>query len=88
MDITFADDKSDAATTGVTAFRDMAENDQVPVIAFGLGSSLYAPLLERTPLPMINILDCTYPSILDFNDHLFLIRGDSPTYVPGASTSP
>ena len=83
MDITFADDESDAATTGVAAFREMAENDQVPVIAYGLGSALYAPLLERTPLPMINILDSTYPSILDFSDHLYLIRGDSPTYVPG-----
>ena len=83
MEVTFADDKSDAATTGVAAFREMAEVDEVPVIAFGLGSALYAPLLERTPLPMINILDSTYPSILDFNDNLFLLRGDSPTYVPG-----
>ena len=55
----------------------------MPVIGFGLGSALYAPLLERTPLPMINILDSTYPSILDYNENLFLIRGDSPTYVPG-----
>ena len=53
------------------------------MIGFGLGSALYAPLLERTPLPMINILDSTYPSILDYNENLFLIRGDSPTYVPG-----
>ena len=75
MDVMFADDKSDAATTGVAAFREMAEVDEVPVIAFGLGSALYAPLLERTPLPMINILDSTYPSILDFNDNLFLLRG-------------
>ena len=83
MEVTFADDESDAATTGVAAFREMAEVDEVPLIAFGLGSALYAPLLERTPLPMINILDSTYPSILDYSDHLFLTRGDSPTYVPG-----
>ena len=83
MEVTFADDKSDAATSGVTAFREMVEVDEVPVIAFGLGSSLYAPLLERTPLPMINILDSTYPSILEYNDNLFLTRGDSTTYVPG-----
>jgi len=83
MEITFADDESDAATTGVAAFREMAEVDEVPVIAFGLGSALYAPLLERTPLPMVNILDSTYPSVLDYSDHLFLTRGDSPTYVPG-----
>src|SRR5262245_29257160 len=51
MDVTFADDESDAATTGVAAFREMAEVDEVPVIGFGLGSALYAPLLERTPLP-------------------------------------
>lgn len=83
MEVVFADDKSDAATSGVTAFREMVENDEVPVIGFGLGSSLYAPLLERTPLPMINILDSTYPSILEYNENLFLTRGDSTTYVPG-----
>lgn len=83
MGVTFADDKSDAATSGVTAFRQMVEVDGVPVIAFGLGSSLYAPLLERTPLPMINILDSTYPSILEYNENIVLTRGDSPTYVPG-----
>ncbi|MEO6570636.1 MAG: ABC transporter substrate-binding protein [Ilumatobacteraceae bacterium] len=83
MEVTYADDKSDAATSGVTAWRQMVEADEVPVIAFGLGSSLYAPLLERTPLPMINILDSTYPSVLDYNDNIFLIRGASPTYVPG-----
>ena len=83
MEVLFADDESDAATTGVTAFREMVETNEVPVIAYGLGSALYAPLLERTPLPMINILDSTYPSILDYNENIFLIRGDSPTYVPG-----
>ena len=83
MAVTVADDKSDAATSGVTAFRQMVESDKVPVIAFGPGSSLYAPLLKRTPLPMINILDSTYPSILDYDPNIFLTRGDSPTYVPG-----
>ena len=33
----------------------MVESQEVPVIGFGLGSALYAPLLERTPLPMINM---------------------------------
>ena len=30
MDVTFADDKSDAATTGVAAFREMAESTRCP----------------------------------------------------------
>ena len=83
MDISYTDDKSDAATTGVAAFRQMTQSDKLPVIAYGLGSSTYAPLLQRTPIPMINILDSTYPSILKYDPHLFLTRGDSPTYVPG-----
>ena len=83
MSITYTDDKSDAATTGVAAFRQMTQSDKLPVIGFGLGSSTYAPLLKRTPIPMINILDSTFPSILQYDPHLFLTRGDSPTYVPG-----
>ena len=83
MDITYTDDKSDAATTGVAAFRQMTQSDKLPVIGFGLGSSTYAPLLKRSPIPMINILDSTFPSILAYDPHLFLTRGDSPTYVPG-----
>jgi len=83
LDITYTDDKSDAATTGVAAFRQMTQSDKLPVIGFGLGSSTYAPLLKRTPIPMINILDSTFPSILQYDPHLFLTRGDSPTYVPG-----
>ena len=83
MDISITDDKSDAATTGIAAFRQMTQTDKFPVIAFGLGSSTYAPLLKRSPIPMINILDSTYPSILAYDPHLFLMRGDSPTYVPG-----
>ncbi len=86
LDVTVTDDKSDAATTGVTAFRQMTQSDNLPLIGFGLGSSTYAPLLKRSPIPMINILDSGYPSILDFDPHLFLIRGDSPTYVPGCVT--
>lgn len=83
MDVTYTDDKSDAATTGVAAFRQLTQSDKVPVIGFGLGSSTYAPLLKRSPIPMVNILDSTYPSILTYDPHLFLTRGDSPTYVPG-----
>jgi branched-chain amino acid transport system substrate-binding protein len=83
LQITYVDDKSDAATTGVTAFRQLTQSDNVRVIAFGLGSSTYAPLLKRTPLPMVNVLDSGYPSILQYDPHLFLMRGDSPTYVPG-----
>lgn len=83
MDVTYTDDKSNAATTGVAAFRQMTQSDKLPVIGFGLGSSTYAPLLKRTPIPMINILDSTFPSILQYDPHLFLTRGDSPTYVPG-----
>lgn len=83
LDITTVDDKSDAATTGVTAFRQLTQTDKVPLIGFGLGSSTYAPLLKRTPLPMVNILDSTYPSILQYDPHLFLTRGGSDTYIPG-----
>ena len=83
MDVTITDDKSDAATSGVAAFRQMTQSDKLPVIGFGLGSSTYAPLLKRSPIPMINILDSTFPSILQYDPHLFLTRGDSPTYVPG-----
>ena len=83
MDVTIVDDKSDAATTGVSAFRQMTQSDKLPLIGFGLGSSTYAPLLKRSPIPMVNILDSTFPSILKYDPHLFLTRGDSPTYVPG-----
>lgn len=83
LEIVFADDKSDAATTGVAAFREMTQAQELPLIGFGLGSSTYAPLLKREPIAMVNILDSTYPSILDYDEHLFLTRGASPTYVPG-----
>ncbi|WP_079031678.1 ABC transporter substrate-binding protein [Streptomyces specialis] len=83
MRIKYADDKSDAATTGVAALRELVQSDNVPVVAFGLGADTYVPQVERTPLPMINILDSVYPSILDLDEHYFRTRGDSPTYVPG-----
>lgn len=83
LNVKTVDDKSDAATTGVTAFRQLTQSDKVPLIAFGLGSSTYAPLLQRTPLPMVNILDSTYPTILKYDQRLFLTRGTSDTYVPG-----
>lgn len=83
LKVTFADDKSDAATTGATAFRQMTQSDKLPLVAIGLGSPAYAPLLKRNPIPVINILDSTYPSILSFDPHLFLLRSDSPLYVPG-----
>ncbi len=80
---TYADDKSDPATTGVAALRQMVQSDALPLIAFGLGSSTYAPQLERTPVPMVNILDSTYPSILDYSDDIVLMRGASETYTIG-----
>ena len=83
LDVTTVDDKSDAATTGVTAFRQLTQSDKVPLIGFGLGSSTYGPLLKRSPIPMVNILDSTYPSILQYDPHLFLTRGGSDTYIPG-----
>ncbi|MDT0307528.1 ABC transporter substrate-binding protein [Streptomyces sp. DSM 44917] len=83
LEISYADDGSDPATTGVTALREMTQAQELPVIAYGLGSATYVPQLERTPVPMINVLDSSYPSILDLNENLFLTRGGSPTYVPG-----
>jgi branched-chain amino acid transport system substrate-binding protein len=79
----YGDDKSDQATTGVAVLRQMIESDNLPVIGFGVGSSAFAPQLERTPVPMINILDSTYPSILDYSDKIFLMRGASETYTIG-----
>lgn len=79
----YADDKSDPATTGVAALRQMTQSEELPLIAFGLGSSTYAPQLERTPVPMVNILDSTYPSILEYSDDIVLMRGASETYTIG-----
>lgn len=83
MEVTFADDKSDAATTGTTQFLQMTQSEDLPLIAIGLGSSSYGPVLQRDPVPTINILDSTYPSILSYDPHLFLLRSSSDLYVPG-----
>ncbi|SDC91226.1 ABC transporter substrate-binding protein [Actinokineospora iranica] len=83
LEISYADDRSDAATTGVTALREMVQAQKIPVIAYGLGSDTYVPQLKRQPIPMVNILDSSYPGILDLSQNLFLTRGASPTYVPG-----
>ncbi|GAA1094193.1 ABC transporter substrate-binding protein [Kitasatospora arboriphila] len=83
LEIVYADDKSDPATTGVTALREMTQAQRLPVVAYGLGSATYAPQLKRKPVPMINVLDSSYPSILDLDPHLYLTRGGSHTYVPG-----
>ncbi|MGN7860104.1 ABC transporter substrate-binding protein [Microbacterium sp. 22303] len=79
----YADDKSDPATTGVAALRQMVQSDKLPLIAFGLGSSTYAPQLQRTPVPMVNILDSTFPSILSYDKNIVLMRGASETYTIG-----
>ncbi|WP_059005635.1 ABC transporter substrate-binding protein [Streptomyces specialis] len=83
MQVDYADDRSDAATAGLAELREMIEVREVPVVAFGLGADVYAEQMERTPLPMINILDSAYPSILDLDEHYFRTRSDSPSYVPG-----
>jgi ABC-type branched-subunit amino acid transport system substrate-binding protein len=83
LKVQYGDDKSDQATTGIAVLRQMIESDNLPVIAFGLGSGAFAPQLERTPVPMINILDSTYPSILDYSDKIVLMRGSSDTYTVG-----
>lgn len=92
LEVAYADDKSAAATTGIAHFRQMAQTDELPVIAIGLGSQTYAPLLQRYPIPLINILDSTYyapetdgapEGILQYDEHLFLTRGAASTYVPG-----
>ena len=79
------DDQSDAGTAGVAAYRKLASVDNVPVLAIGLGSSNYQSVMARTPMPVINVLDSTYPSILEYSDHLFLLRTDTPGYAPGCS---
>lgn len=85
MAFDIVDDKSDAATTGVAALRQMVQSDHLPVVAFELGAATYAPQLERTPVPMINIVDSTYPLITEHSDQIFLLHGGGSTenYVPG-----
>ncbi|WP_019633332.1 ABC transporter substrate-binding protein [Actinomadura atramentaria] len=81
--IEYADDKSDAATTGVTQLRELAQAQKLPVIAYGNGSDTYVPQLKRKPVAMLNLIDSVYPSILRLSPHFWRVRGDSPTYVPG-----
>ncbi|MFC0039902.1 ABC transporter substrate-binding protein [Actinomadura rayongensis] len=83
MAISYADDKSDAATTGVTQLRELVQAKKLPVIAYGLGSDTYVPQLKRKPVAMLNLIDSVYPSILRLSPHFWRVRGDSPTYVPG-----
>lgn len=78
------DDESTAATVGIAAFRQLVQVDKVPVLVLADNTRNYASLLQRFPLPLLNILDSTYPSILDVDKHVFLLRSDTPAYVPGA----
>lgn len=77
------DDESNPATVGVTAYRQLVDVDKVPVLVNAAGTRNYETLLKRSPVPMLNILDSTYPSILDVDKHVFLLRSDTPAYVPG-----
>jgi branched-chain amino acid transport system substrate-binding protein len=78
------DDESNPATVGVTAYRQLVDVDKVPVLVIAAGTRNYQALFRRSPLPVLNILDSTYPSILDVDKHVFLLRSDTPAYVPGA----
>jgi ABC-type branched-subunit amino acid transport system substrate-binding protein len=78
------DDESNPATVGVTAYRQLVDVDKVPVLVIAAGTRNYEALFRRSPLPVLNILDSTYPSILDVDKHVFLLRSDTPAYVPGA----
>ncbi|QNA72486.1 ABC transporter substrate-binding protein [Streptomyces sp. So13.3] len=79
------DDKSDAGTTGVAAYRQLAVVDKVPALAIGLGTSNYQSVIKRNPLQVLNILDSTYPGILRYSDHLFLVRTATPGYALGCT---
>ncbi|MFJ9893538.1 ABC transporter substrate-binding protein [Streptomyces sp. NPDC091280] len=79
------DDKSDVGLAGVAAYRQLAVVDKVPALAIGLGTSNYQSVIERNPLPVLNILDSTYPSILRYSDQLFLVRTATPGYAPGCT---
>jgi len=85
MQLKVIDDKSDAGTAGVAAYRQLAVVDKVPALAIGLGSSSYQSVIARNPLPVLNILDSTYPSILQYSDHMFLVRTATPGYAPGCT---
>ncbi len=77
------DDESSAATVGIADYRQLVQVDRVPVLLLADNTRLYASMFSRFPLPVLNILDSTYPSILDVNPHVFLLRSDTPAYVPG-----
>ena len=85
LDLKVIDDQSDAGTAGVAAYRQLASVDSVPVLAIGLGSANYQSVMARTPMPVMNVLDSTFPSILQYSDHLFLLRTDTPGYAPGCT---
>lgn len=78
------DDESSAATVGITDYRQLVQVDHVPVLVLADNTRNYGSFLKRSPLPVLNILDSTYPSILDVDKHVFLLRSDTPAYVPGA----
>lgn len=77
------DDESKPATVGAANYRQLVDVDQVPVLIMAAGTPTYKSLFRRSPVPALNILDSTYPSILDVNKHIFLLRSDTPAYVPG-----
>ncbi len=77
------DDESSAATVGIADYRQLVQVDEVPLLLLADNTRLYASMFSRFPLPVLNILDSTYPSILDVNPHVFLLRSDTPAYVPG-----
>jgi branched-chain amino acid transport system substrate-binding protein len=78
------DDESNPPTVGVADYRQLVDVDKVPVVVIAAGTRAYQALFRRSPLPVLNILDSTYPSILDVDQHVFLLRSDTPAYVPGA----
>ena len=77
------DDESAPATVGISDYRQLVEVDHVPVLVLADNTRIYAAQFRRAPLPVLNILDSTYPSILDVDKHVFLLRSDTPAYVPG-----
>lgn len=84
MDLKVIDDQSQAATVGVSAYRQLVNVDKTPVLLMTTQTASYSAAIKRAPLPILNIVDSTYPSILDVDPHLFLLRSDTPAYVPGA----
>lgn len=77
------DDESNPPTVGVSDYRQLVDVDRVPILVLAAGTTSYKALLRRSPVPVLNILDSTYPSILDTDKHVFLLRSDTPAYVPG-----